>query len=137
MIVSTLRRLLRRGRRRPLGPAGERSAATYLRRRGYRVLARNVRSRVGELDLVCLAPDRRTIVFVEVKSRRLDPNRPHPPPHASVTGAKRRKLVTLAKLESRRRGWNARPKRIDVVAVEFPSGRGKPRIQHFKDAVRG
>lgn len=55
------RRAERRGRR------GETAAALYLRLKGYRILARRVRTPRGEIDLV--ARSGRTIVFVEVKTR--------------------------------------------------------------------
>ncbi len=49
------------------GSRGERLAARLLKQKGYRILARNCRSRWGELDLI--ARDGDTIVFVEVKTR--------------------------------------------------------------------
>jgi putative endonuclease len=54
--------------RRTLGAAGEALAATHLERLGHVVLARNHRTRFGELDLV--TQDGHTLVFVEVKTRR-------------------------------------------------------------------
>src|SRR4051794_13247196 len=54
--------------RHSFGRYGEDAAAEYLRRRGYEILARNVRTSFGELDLVAL--DGETVVFVEVKARR-------------------------------------------------------------------
>ena len=51
-----------------LGQRGERAAAIYLRRLGYKIVAHGERGKIGELDLV--AVDRRTVVFVEVKTRR-------------------------------------------------------------------
>jgi putative endonuclease len=54
--------------RRILGLAGEHVAERELVRRGYEVVARNVRTRFGEIDLICR--DRREYVFVEVKTRR-------------------------------------------------------------------
>jgi putative endonuclease len=53
--------------RRTLGAKGERLAAQHLEARGYEVLARNFRTRFGELDLV--ARDERFLVFCEVKTR--------------------------------------------------------------------
>jgi putative endonuclease len=55
--------------RRALGARGEQLAAAHLRRLGYDVVARNVRTRHGEIDLI--AADRDALVFVEVKTRRL------------------------------------------------------------------
>jgi putative endonuclease len=54
-----------------LGQRGEDLAAQHFVRLGYRVLARNHRTRWGELDLVLADEAERTIVFCEVKSRRL------------------------------------------------------------------
>ena len=51
-----------------LGQLGEDAAARYLKRLGYKILARGHDSRLGELDII--AVDSRTIVFVEVKTRR-------------------------------------------------------------------
>ncbi|MDO8212802.1 YraN family protein [Conexibacter sp. CPCC 206217] len=52
-----------------LGRLGERIAAEHLERRGFVVLARNYRTRWGELDIV--AHDGERTVFCEVKTRRL------------------------------------------------------------------
>jgi putative endonuclease len=54
-----------------LGRRGEELAAEHFSRLGYRVLARNHRTRWGELDLVLADEQESTIVFCEVKSRRL------------------------------------------------------------------
>ena len=51
-----------------LGRDGERLAAEHLERLGYEIVARNHRTRYGEIDLI--AADDDTLVFVEVKSRR-------------------------------------------------------------------
>jgi putative endonuclease len=58
-------------RTKELGRRGEELAAEHFARLGYRVLARNHRTRWGELDLVLVDPSDATIVFCEVKSRRL------------------------------------------------------------------
>ncbi|MCC6580214.1 MAG: YraN family protein, partial [Phycisphaeraceae bacterium] len=52
------------------GQRGEQLAAQYLRRQGYRILARNLRFRFGEIDLLAMAPDGLTVVVVEVKASR-------------------------------------------------------------------
>jgi putative endonuclease len=58
-------------RTKELGRRGEELAAEHFSRLGYRVLARNHRTRFGELDLVLADEAEGTIVFCEVKSRRL------------------------------------------------------------------
>ena len=50
-----------------LGKEGEQIAEDYLKRKGYRLVARNFRCPGGELDLIVL--DRKVVVFVEVKTR--------------------------------------------------------------------
>ena len=127
---------LRRTPRARTGRRGERLAARYLRRRGYRVIDRNVRLTQGEIDLVCLDPDRRGIVVVEVRTRH-DPGRParaYDSPESSVGPDKRRKLLSLTRSLVRANGWEGRPVRIDLVAVVL--GAGKPVIRHHVDAVR-
>ncbi|HYE01799.1 MAG TPA: YraN family protein [Phycisphaerales bacterium] len=122
---------------RTLGRNGERRAARFLRRAGYRVAGRNVRVVAGEADLVCVAPDRRTIVVVEVKTRMVPEGaRGAPPPEASVHARKRRKLLAVARCLAARPAWRGRPVRIDVVAVDWPPT-GPPVIRHYVDAVRG
>lgn len=92
------------------------------------VLERNVRSRLGELDLV--ARDGDTLVFVEVKTRRDDA---FAAPELSVTAAKRRKLVRLAEAYLQRLPGPPPPCRFDVVAVLLPDGR-PPEVRHIRDA---
>lgn len=123
-------------RRDPLGPRGERIAMRHLRAKGYRRLGANVRTAGGEVDLIALAPDKRTIVFVEVKAKRVasEGARMSPPPEASVHARKRGKLLLVAKQVARARGWTDRPLRIDVVAVEAPD-RGAPTVRHYENAV--
>lgn len=58
-------------RTKELGRRGEQLAAEHFTRLGYRVLARNHHTRWGELDLVLADETESTIVFCEVKSRRV------------------------------------------------------------------
>ncbi len=126
---------MRVGRRDKLGPRGERAAARHLRQRGYRVLGRNLETRFGEADLLCEAPDG-CVVVVEVKARRFRQNAP--PPEASVTLAKRQRLAHILEHLVRANGWERRPRRIDVIAVEFVARRWLPpraHVRHIENAV--
>jgi putative endonuclease len=118
-----------------LGRLGERLAGLHLKRDGYRVIARNVRSSLGELDLVALAPDRNTVVFVEVKTRAIKLEVPSPPPESAVNAKKRRKLLALSQQYAHRQGWDRRPLRIDVIAIDWPAV-GKPSLRHYANAVQ-
>ncbi|MEO1131058.1 MAG: hypothetical protein AAFX05_15300, partial [Planctomycetota bacterium] len=71
---------------------------------------------------------------VEVKTRAMTAEGRSLPPEVNITGHKRRKLLLLADAESRRRGWEDRPRRIDVITVRCPR-RGKPDVRHFESAV--
>ncbi|MDE3078320.1 MAG: YraN family protein, partial [Chloroflexota bacterium] len=53
--------------RKRLGNSGEDRAAAFLKKRGYRIVERNWRHALGEIDLV--AADRDVLVFVEVRTR--------------------------------------------------------------------
>lgn len=109
-------------------------ASKHLRSRGYRILMHNARTRAGELDLVALAPDRETVVVVEVKAKIVRAGSDAPPPEASVTARKRRKLILLTDQLRARKGWTDRPVRIDVIAVDFVD-EGPPVVRHFENAV--
>ena len=80
----------------PLGAKGESEAEKFLVARGYQVIGRNLRFRRGEIDLLCIAPDERTVVLVEVKSRAQ--SRGVYRPEAAITSRKRRTLHALAKV---------------------------------------
>lgn len=119
-----------------VGRLGERAAARHLKRRRYTVLERNTRTGKGELDLICLAPDRRTVVVVEVKARSLGPGSREDGflPELHITPAKRAKLRSLTQSVRQRRGWLDKPIRIDVIAVDLAEGR-KPTVRHYENAV--
>jgi len=115
--------------RRTLGQRGEDRAARYLRRLGYKILARGRRLAPGELDLVAL--NGRTIVFVEVKTRT-SADVGHPAD--AVDAVKQRRLTRLAVTFMKRHGLLEYPARFDVIAITWPDRRGRPTIEHFKNA---
>lgn len=95
-----------------LGRIGEDAAVALLTGRGYRILARNFRCPLGELDVV--ADHDGAIVFVEVKTRS-SLARGHP--FEAITPHKRRRLTRLARYYLKGRNALRRPVRFDAVSV--------------------
>lgn len=112
-----------------LGNAGEREAARFLRRLGYRVIARRYRTPLGELDLV--ARDGKCIVFVEVKTRR---SSEAGQPFEAVDRRKQQQLTKLALAFLKRRGWLEQPARFDVISIVWPEAANAPEITHYRNA---
>ncbi len=116
-------------RRRSLGQRGEDVAARFLRRQGFRILRRNYRSRLGEVDLI--ASDGDTLVFVEVKTRATSD---HGEPFEAVTLDKQRRLARLALEYLKQNSGLDRRCRFDVVSVVWSGEGTPPEIQHFRAA---
>jgi putative endonuclease len=115
------------GRRR-VWQLGERAAWEAYRRRGYRLLARNWRARIGELDLVLSDGD--VVVFCEVKART---SAALGPPHEAVTPAKRAKLRDVAEAFVAARGLREARCRFDVASVVLRED-GRAEVQVYEDA---
>jgi putative endonuclease len=112
-----------------LGRRGEDAATRFLKRLGYRILARGLDSRLGELDII--AVDDRTIVFVEVKTRTTT-DAGHPADAIDATKQRRMTQAALAYLKSH--GLLQYAARFDVVAVTWPENARRPTIEHYKNA---
>jgi len=115
--------------RRDLGAFGERVAAAHLEAKGYRIRARNFRCREGEIDIV--AEDGDCLVFVEVRTRRGDA---FGTPAESVTVAKERRLLTVARAYLQEHPDALPDQRSDGVAVELSRGRLMA-VQHIEGAI--
>jgi putative endonuclease len=113
------------------GAAAEALAAQYLQARGLKILARNLRCKAGELDLVCL--DGRALAIVEVRQRG---SVEFGGALASVTKPKQRKIIRAAQFFLlREKHWRNLSLRFDVLAIEgLPDG--THRIDWVKDAFR-
>jgi putative endonuclease len=110
-----------------LGRRGEDLAAEFLTRRGWRVVARNVRSREGEIDIV--ASREGIVAFVEVKTRRTVA---FGSPAEAVTFRKRLRIRGLAARFLAASEAHAREIRFDVV--EVVCRRDETRINHIEAA---
>jgi len=108
--------------RQQFGFSGERLAEKFLVERGYTVVARNFRTREGEIDLICR--DHGVLVFVEVKTRR------------SARFGAPEEAVTYKKLQRLRSAGFAflvehpcRSFRFDVIAIDASTT--PPTIRHI------
>jgi len=121
-----------------LGKRGELLAAELLKRRGLRLLARNYRCPVGEVDLIVLDKSTRrefgaeTIAFVEVKTRSSDR---YTDPAAAVNAEKRRRLRKVAGYYLAGRNADGFNVRFDVVSIVAAQGRA-PQISYIPDAFQ-
>ena len=108
-----------------LGGRGERIAETYLVEKGFELVERSYRCRLGQIDLVMR--DGATLVFVEVKNRS---SSLFGSPEEAVDGRKQRKLARLAEAFLQHRRLRDVPLRFDVVAILGDE------IRHIPDAFR-
>ncbi len=114
--------------KRARGDRGENAAVGYLCRRFYRILSRNYRAGGAEIDVV--AKRGKTLVFVEVKTRRLSPGESTrlTRPAAAVTRDKQEHVIRAAKI------WLAQhpnPKfsvRFDVIEVYLDPDEERDRV---------
>lgn len=114
--------------RQTLGKTGEGAACAELVRRGYAILARRYRTRLGELDIV--ARDGHTLVFVEVKARRSER---YGRATEAVTPLKQRRLRRMAMDFILRTRLDRVPCRFDVVSVDV-ADRGRLVVEVYRDA---
>ena len=113
--------------RKSLGKAGEDLAERYLKRQGYAIVERNYRCPLGEIDLIAL--NKRVVVFVEVKTRRVDTSGA---PLESVNAVKQRRLKRTALHYLNKHRLHDRDVQFDVVGISLRSD--PPAVQHIRHA---
>lgn len=116
------------GSNQSVGAMGEELAAAFLQRAGYRIVERNFRCKGGEADIV--ARDGKTLVFVEVKTRR---SMAYGPPQLAVTPFKQRQISKAALTWLAKNRLQDAPARFDVIAVMLCAD-GTHRIEHIPNA---
>lgn len=113
--------------RQRIGKWGEGIAAAWLAERGYRILARNVRTPYGEIDIVAQQGD--TAVFIEVKTLTSSGNFF---PEQQITARKREHMLHAAQHYAAQNAvdqW-----RIDAISIEGKPG-SDPVVTHFENAI--
>ena len=117
--------------RHTLGYRGEQAAARFLRKKGFRIIQRRLRSPLGEIDII--AVDGRTVVFVEVKTRR---SAALGRPAQSIHATQQARLTRGAMAFLKSHGLLQTASRFDVVEVLWPQGQRRPDIRHFPNAFQ-
>ena len=127
--------------RKTIGLRGEQEAIRYLRKRGYKIIAHRERILRGDIDIVAL--DKRTVVFIEVRSKTTT-ERGHPT--ETIDTRKKQRICTLANAYIKRHRLEDYSFRLDVVTVLFTSPASiqnrwlfwrsgdSPIIEHFQNA---
>lgn len=118
-------------RRKEVGSQGEKVAQDFLKKKGYRLLDTNFRSREGEIDIV--ARKGKCLVFVEVRTRS-SPS--FGTPEESITSTKKERLIRLALAYLQGHPAPHSDWRIDLVAIEL-DGKKVTRVELIENAVQG
>jgi putative endonuclease len=116
--------------RQSLGVWGEGIAANYLHDLGYDVIARNLRTPYGEIDLIVHRGN--LILFIEVKTRS---SSTLGPPEVSITPRKRAHILASAQYYIQNQPDQNNDWRIDVIAIQCQECNATPLITHFENAI--
>ncbi len=112
---------------RRLGIEGEDLAADFLKGKGYRIVARNYKTPIGEIDII--AKDKDTLVFAEVKTRA-DSSFGYP--FEAVTSRKREKIKKISLYYLKNVCKKEVPLRFDVLSIR--AGSTEDEVEHIVDA---
>ena len=113
-----------------LGESGEEAAFEFLRKKGYRILERNYKTPLGEIDII--AQDKEKLVFVEVKSLSYTS---YILPQEMLNKRKQEQIIRVALSYLKAKGLKDADCRFDCVAVVFSLG-NEPEIELIKDAFQ-
>jgi putative endonuclease len=111
-----------------LGPLGETKAVEYLKNNSYKILARNFRSRFGEVDII--AKDKDFLVLVEVKTRS---SLSYGRPEEIVNSQKIRSIVRVGQFFQLKYSLFHLSLRVDIIAIEMTKKGELLSLRHFKN----
>ena len=112
-----------------LGDRGERAAVAFLKKLGYKILARQFRNDFGEVDII--AQDGETTVFVELKTRR---SADDGQPFEAVDRRKQAKITRVALAWLKKHGRLEQRARFDIVSILWPEENCEPQLSHYLNA---
>ena len=108
------------------GRLGEEIACKEIKKKGYDIIERNYRSRLGEIDII--AKDGDVLVFIEIKTRRSSIDYAK----EAVDRRKKKKLLKLALAYMKTKRYDNIKARFDVIAISIKDN--KPQIELIKNA---
>ncbi len=115
--------------RKEVGAKGEKLAVKLLKRKGYKIVQRNYKCKLGEIDII--AKKDGTLVFAEVKTRQ---TKEFGPPQYAITAAKRKQISKVALFYIKKKRLREQSCRFDVIAITFSSESRKPNVEHIENA---
>jgi len=110
-----------------LGRSGEDVAADLLKGKGYKILVRNYKTKLGEIDII--ARDKDTLAFIEVKTRHSDR---FGLPQEAVSVSKQRQISKAALMFLKENNLLEKKARFDVISVVY--SKDKPQLDLIKNA---
>ena len=106
-----------------LGKQGEEVAVSLLKEKGYKILLRNYKTKLGEVDII--AVDKDTFCFIEVKTRN---SRRFGSPEEAVSVPKQRQISKAALMFLKENNLLGRKARFDVVSLDYSQGAAKSNL---------
>jgi putative endonuclease len=110
-----------------LGKSGEENAVSFLKENGYKILARNYKTKLGEIDII--AVDKDTYCFIEVKTRHSDK---FGLPSEAISSIKQRQISKAALNFLKENKLLDKKARFDVVSIIYQ--KDAPRLDLIKNA---
>lgn len=117
--------------RKSIGTAGEDHAAVFLQEKGYEIIARNVTSRVGEIDIIAQKNDK--VIFCEVRTKISDK---HGKPSDSLTYFKKKHFSQVIKWYLHTHNLRQYKLSADFISVILYSNRSVKEIVHYENVMQ-
>lgn len=113
-----------------IGKIGENIARDFLKRMRFKILETNFRTPFGEIDLIAL--DKKTLVFVEVKTRT---SKEFGHPYSAITYFKKKSIIKNALHYLYTHKTENINTRIDVIAINLSENAVFERLEYLKSAI--
>ncbi len=119
---------MKEGSKQSTGAIGEELASKFLKKQGYKIVEKNFRTSLGEIDIIAL--DKGTITFVEVKTRK---STIFGYPQEAVGLKKQKKISQVASIYLNQKNLNSEKARFDIIAILLSPDQTE-KIELIKDA---